>query len=236
MTKGYGRRVPTDFSHVEKYPARRLAAFREPVATVNRALDLGPPGWRDFYDQGREGACCGFAASWMMSIRNRRRYDARWLYLEGRKVDEWDDTPPEEGTSVRAVCDVLRERGHCRVAGGKTSPCEASEGIAANRWATTVDEVRTAVAEENPVVFGVNWYANFDRPEKFGGRWWVGRGDLGRVRAGHAICSYAAYDRWQAFGLVNTWGRKDYPLVLIPYETVQRLIDEQGEAALITDR
>ncbi len=40
-----------------------------------------------------------------------------------------------------------------------------------------------------PVVLGINWYSNFDRPEKVGGRYMIGRGDLGRVRGGHAICT-----------------------------------------------
>ncbi len=43
-----------------------------------------------------------------------------------------------------------------------------------------------------PVVWGVNWYAAFDRPERHrDGRYWVasGGGDLGRLRGGHAIAS-----------------------------------------------
>jgi hypothetical protein len=42
-------------------------------------------------------------------------------------------------------------------------------------------------------------------------------------------------DRRQAVRLVNTWGLS-YPYVWIPYRVVDRLIDEDGEAALVTDR
>src|SRR5687768_18090954 len=40
------------------------------------------------------------------------------------------------------------------------------------------------------VVMGTNWYEAFDQPERAGkgGRYWIGRGDLGRVRGGHAYC------------------------------------------------
>ena len=47
-------------------------------------------GWRAYYDQGHEGACVGFAASRAMSLLNRKRYDARWLYHEAQRVDEWE--------------------------------------------------------------------------------------------------------------------------------------------------
>jgi hypothetical protein len=40
-----------------------------------------------------------------------------------------------------------------------------------------------------PVVIGVKWHTNFDRPVKDkDGSWWVGRGDLGGVRGGHCVC------------------------------------------------
>lgn len=100
--------------------------------------------WWKFYDQGREGACVGFGSSRMMSLLNRRRYDARWLWNQAKLVDEWPDTNPgdDNGTSVRAAMDVLRDRGH--VAWGQQNP-SAADGISANRWARTVDEVLGAL-------------------------------------------------------------------------------------------
>lgn len=104
-------------------------------------------GWWDFYDQGREGACVGFGASRMMSHLNRKRYDARWLWNEAKKVDEWADTNPgdDNGTSVRAACDVLRKQGHVALYRGKPRPVTAFEGISANRWATSVDQILRAL-------------------------------------------------------------------------------------------
>jgi hypothetical protein len=100
--------------------------------------------WYESMDQGSEGACVGFGWTRAMMILNRRRYDAPWLYHEAQKVDEWTGED-YDGTSVRAGADVLRARGHCRVRGSRTYPEAAGEGIAANRWAQTVDEVLHAL-------------------------------------------------------------------------------------------
>lgn len=97
--------------------------------------------WWTFYDQGQEGACCGFGASRMMSLLNRRRYAALQLYYDARRIDEW---PGEDydGTSVRATMDVLREAGHRRImAGGRVHEPDPAEGIAANRWALSMADV-----------------------------------------------------------------------------------------------
>ena len=112
----WGRRVPSDWKHVQKYPYSAVAAT--PVATVERTLKL--PEYRVFYDQKSQGACVGFGSSWMMSILNRRKYDARWLWDRAKEVDEWTDTNPgdNQGTSVRAAMDVLRKMGHVRVLNG----------------------------------------------------------------------------------------------------------------------
>jgi hypothetical protein len=233
--RGLGRREPTDWEHVERYPLR--AAVPELTGPVNRSLGL--PWWHKTWDQGREGACVGFGCSMMMSVLNSRKYAPRWLWNEAKEVDEWPDTNPgdDNGTSVRAGCDVLRDQGHRRVYYGRTLPPSLAEGISENRWATSVDEVRACIAAGVPVAIGVNWYTAFDRPEQDGTRWWaVRRGQpLGRVRGGHCVCVYGASDRLQAVRFKNSWG-PDYPLALLPYTVLQRLLDEGGEATVVTDR
>ena len=250
-----GRRTPRDFDHVDRYPLRR-AAF---VSSVERKLDINT-NWRHLYNQGAEGACVGFASSLMMSILNRHFYDAPWLYRMAQEADEWPETPPEEGTSVRAGMDVLRAVGHRRRLVSQAANLATSyvpdlkHGIIENRWARNVDELRTCIANGTPAVLGCNWYANFDDPELqsrwFGLRrseWWIGRAaHWGRLRGGHAICVYAASDSREAFGLCNSWGVEKfdsasnmvagYPLVWLPYDAMQRLINEAGEATIVTDR
>lgn len=248
MENGLGRRVPTDFQHIEKYPIRLLSSVIPD--TVEKTLSLPSPSrLRRLYDQGSEGACVGFAWSWAMSIINHRQsfgtgrvttpiYDPLWLYRAAQLVDDWSVTPPESGTSVRAAGDILRDQGHIRVRHGKRIGPSLDFGIAANRWATTVDEMRQAIAFDVPVVIGVNWYRLFDSPVFVeSSREYVipATADLGRRRGGHAVCVYGASDRRQAFKFVNNWGML-YPLTWMPYAIMSRLLAEYGEAALITDR
>jgi hypothetical protein len=170
---------------------------------VVRKLQDGS-GWWDFYDQGREGACVGFGCSRMMSLLNRKRYDARWLWDWAKMTDEWPQTNPgdDEGTSVRAACEILRVRGHVpwqsayagrdHAARDLETP-SSDDGVMTYRWARSVDQV-------------------------------------------HDVLKSPASDRLGAVRILNSWGR-DYPhRVWMPDETLQRLIDEDGEVALITDR
>lgn len=225
-----GRRKPGDFEHVEKYPFSMVAP--ESVTVVNKTLKL--PSWHWTHDQGGEGACVGYGDSMMMSLLNKKRYNPEWLWNEAKKVDEWPDTNPgdDNGTSVRAACDVLRDQGHCLV---KTTYPLKAEGIQTNRWAVNVDEMRTGLSKGIPIAIGVNWYENFDNPVKKGKEDFIGIGDLGSIRGGHCVCIYGASDKRQAFRVKNSWG-KSYPLVWLPYKTMQRLLDEDGEATLVVDR
>jgi hypothetical protein len=232
-----GRRRPTDFNHVEKYPLSALRSSEQPkavpaVAGTNwyTAFDtpkqvrvasgvliwvvgadgnlgsvrgghcyalkppkLGDPvSWWEFYDQGQEGACVGYGCSRMMSLLNRKRYDAQWLYHEAQLADEYSDTPPGEGTSVRAGLGILQAKGHVVSRAGKDLPVSLAEGIAAYRWATTVDEVRAVlqVPESSPLI-----------------------------------------------PFENSWGRSGYPHTThIPDDVFARLLAEEGECGLVTDR
>jgi hypothetical protein len=223
-----GRRPPTDWKHVEKFPLTAATAPAAPVPVVigvnwysafdrperdaqgrywigrgplghlrgGHCVCLKPRGatdlmaWWDFYDQGSEGACVGFGASRMMTLLNRKRYDARWLYQQAQRIDEWADTPPEEGTSVRAALDVLRARGHRPMTNGSSRPVALREGIAANRWAPSTQAALDV----------------------------LGYGDVGYV------------------DVLNSWGR-DYPhLVRMPAEVLDVLRRQEGEIGLVVDR
>lgn len=114
------------------------------------AICVMPPGvkdltgWWDFYNQGNEGACVGFAASRMMTLLNRMRYDAFALYGKAQEVDEWPGVN-YSGTSVRAGMDVLRDLGHWRYQRGG-SKLHLRHGIDANRWATSVEDIAACLS------------------------------------------------------------------------------------------
>lgn len=157
-----------------------------------------------FYDQGKEGACVGFGTSRMMSLLNRKKYDAHWLWDIAKAGDEFPDTNPgdDNGTSVHAGIDVLLKKGHVpwqtSYAGRTwqqrdTEAPSLTEGVSAIRWATSVDEMRKVL----------------DTP---------------------------LHDQLQAFPLLNSWGRYYAHLVWLPYTVMERLIKEDGEIALVTDR
>src|SRR5829696_5756666 len=61
---------------------------------------------RTWLDQGQEGACVGFSNGHRAASDPVRAEisdaDARRWYRDAQQIDEWTETPPEEGTSVLA--------------------------------------------------------------------------------------------------------------------------------------
>ncbi len=160
--------------------------------------------WWDFYDQGREGACVGFGCSRMMSLLNRKRYDARWLWDWAKSTGRVGRDEPRRRRGherARRVRDPARARpravegdlqGRSYKQRDKEEP-SGDEGIGVYRWAKTVDEV-------------------------------------------HNVLKSPANDAVGAVRILNSWGRGYPHRVWMPDETLQRLIDEDGEVALVTDR
>jgi len=109
--------------------------------------------WWKFYDQGNEGSCVGFALSRAMSMMNVETYDGFWLYQEAQFIDEWEETPPKEGTSVNAGCQILKTMGHKRVVIKDGHSIiqfpDFTRGITAYRWAESIDDIHKAL--KNPV-------------------------------------------------------------------------------------
>ena len=232
-----GRRLPTDWKHVERYPLRALAATTPKVVEVEFPISRA---WRRFYDQGSEGACVGFSCCMAKTVLDRHRYNASDLYLRAQLRDEWPTTPPDEGTSVRAGGDALIE-GPRRVrllrGGMRTYEIRQEDTIVAYRWATSVDEVRSAFAQGAPVVLGCNWYSGFDMPE-YRGRgkgYWLLPEATGVVRGGHAIAILACSDERQAVRFPNSWGLA-YPETWMPYSLLEQLLAQDGECMVMTDR
>lgn len=231
IEKGLGRKPPANnWEHYEKYP---LSERVQVTGIQVGESKVGPVYPRWLFDQGSEGSCVGFGCARTLGIINREIYDPWVIYNEARKIDEW---PGEdyEGTSVRAGLEVLRSQG---ARDTDITTVELSAGIEEYRWASTVDEIRGYIALGVPVVIGVNWYSNFDRPVKniVSNEWWIGQGSLGSIRGGHCVCLHWASDKRQAFRVLNSWGR-DYPYVWLPYNVMQRLIDEDGEVGIVVDR
>jgi hypothetical protein len=164
-----------------------------------------------------------------------------WLYKEAQLVDPWPETPPEEGTSEQAAAQILITKGHRRVFRGSTWLPALSDGIEAVRFANPgniIDEYRSALSLGIPVGLAFPWFTNFDNPKWTGSRGWVigdGNDPLGSLRGWHFVCGFGARDKYEAGDIVNNWGY-DYPIVKMPYRTMERMADQGGTFAIITDR
>jgi hypothetical protein len=140
--------------------------------------------WHVFYDQGQEGACVGFAESRMMSLLNRHRYDAKWLYWEAQRTDPWPGgsypgaDPQYEGTDVRAGLEILRTAGHRRVIVNEVAPPAQREGITAYRWLRTAGEALEVLGSKTDAIVLLNsWGRSY--PERV----WMPADTLARLLA-----------------------------------------------------
>jgi len=249
--KYLGRLEPKDRSHEGKYPAATLLGIIS-AKVVERTLPV-PLNLRTYYDQGQSNACVGFSSSWMMSIYNTvsrqrnnprwkqkttehpQKYDARWLYrtAQDNDLDVRNDPNLDVGTYVWAAMYCLQHFGHKKL---EEAESDLRDGILSYYWATTVDQVRTAIAINRPVVFGIPWYEEFNVPVITNKEYWIGTSaNWGKVLGGHAICCYAASDERQAFKLVNSWGTVWQPSWL-SYKSFSRLLTEGTEACIAVDR
>ncbi len=204
------------------------------IAAVLGDVDDRPKTWRKGHalDQGREGACVGFAWTAELIGSPKPNYKvtpdvgnpfALQIYRDAKKIDFWAGED-YEGTSVLAGAQVLQSRGF----------------IESYRWAFNIDDVRKAVISEGPVVIGINWHEGMYR---------TGPGHLvdvtGPLVGGHALTLTAYHPRrrfnvngkyvyHRCFEWRNSWGRaygrggNGY----IRYEDLQNLLATNGEACV----
>lgn len=175
-------------------------------------------------DQGREGACVGFAWSQEAAAKPKvipvSNATARQLYHDAQKVDEW---PGEnyEGTSVLAGAKTVQRYGW----------------VTEYRWAFNLTDALTAISRTGPVVLGVNWYdAMFD----------TDRDGLvhvaGSVAGGHAILARGVNVKARTVLLHNSWGtdwggtRWGPGTALITWDDLERLLSEDGEVCVPVTR
>jgi len=242
-----GRRAPSNYDHVSKYPLSALptivqpdkvpvvlgidwyANFDSPVMDPDGTFWIGrdlnnlgvrrgghalaaepqAPGrglwdrlsWWYWYDQVSEGICVSEAVCRAQSLMNRVTYQPRPLYDEAQLRDPF---PGEDydGTLVSAGLDVARTKGLIRARKGERhrlekgaladldSRWDAGQGIVANRWATSVDEVLQV---------------------------------LGQAGRDYII-------------LLNSWGNKYPHRVRMPAETLGMLMQNGAEVGIVTDR
>jgi hypothetical protein len=139
--------------------------------------------------------------------------DPGLLYDEAQREDEW---PGEgyDGTSVRAGAKVLQRLGY----------------VLSYHWAWDLQTALDGLFEAGPVVMGTNWYRSMFEPDEEG----YIRELTGGIVGGHAWLINGGSRSRGIVRCKNSWGR-DWGrggTFWLPFELLERLIAEDGEAAL----
>lgn len=244
MSGALGRRTPEDWSHVETHPLPFAVAqalpprpvaigvnwysnFDRPVRKGNAYYvgegDLGhvrgghcvclkprgandPASWWEFYDQGAEGACVGFGMSRMMSHLNRKRYFARWLWDWAKATDEWPETNPGDDDG------------------------------------TSLHAAADILRLRGHVPWKASYSSLNDEPSDFAQRDQIepvsqeGIASVLWATGASAVIEALGYQNVGYVDVLNSWGTSYPHLVRMPVEVLDRLIREDGEAAVVVDR
>lgn len=176
-----------------------------------------PGGAGQVLDQGREGACVGFAWAAERAARPVARpttdADALEVYRHAQTLDPWPgEAPAYHGTSVLAGAQAAQAKGWLR----------------SYRWAFGLDDVLRTVGRLGPVVLGIPWYSSmYDAP---GGKITVS----GTVVGGHAILARGVSVKRETVLLRNSWGPR-YGRdgdAEITWADLDRLLRQGGEACV----
>lgn len=190
-----------------------------PITTTIEQTTLRSKWWRHTakLDQGREGACVGFA--WAHEL-NADPYEvlevtdayAQKLYKRAQQLDQWAGED-YSGTSVLAGAKAVAELGH----------------LSEYRWAFGIEDVLLTLAWHGPVVLGIDWYYGMYTPDA---NRYIRPG--GQRVGGHAIEALAYDHDNQDVWLLNSWGA-DWGLdglCRIKVADLDRLLGDGGEACV----
>lgn len=213
MNRKFGWKPHKD-KRSRKFPIRELLGAPRKLRSYTWACDT-------FLDQGREGACVGFAwahelAAKPFIIKNVTNKTGHDIYKAAQKLDQW---PGEnyEGTSVLAGAKAVKNL----------------HAIEEYRWAFGLDDVLQTLAYYGPVVLGVNWFEGMYSPDTHGFIHVTGR----KV-GGHAILARGINVKEKYIRLHNSWGKKwgmDGDCFL-SFDDLGVLLKQRGEACIITKR
>lgn len=172
-------------------------------------------------DQGPVGACVGYAWKYKLlaaPFMVGTGPEACQIYAEAQTRDDLPDTPPGDGTTVRAGAKYLQELGY----------------IGEYVWAFSVDDVAQWLLLRGPVVLGLNWYAAMDEPDSHGLLHLYAQDDL---RGGHAILALGVDVPARRVRLLNSWGTAwgDKGRCWIGFDDLDNLLALDGEACAATE-
>jgi hypothetical protein len=190
-------------------------------------------------DQGREGACVGFAWSHELTARpveiKTSNEVARQIYIEAQKLDQWAGED-YEGTSVIAGVKAVR---------ALYADKDGNPLIAEYRWAFSLEDIVRTLGFRGPIVLGMNWYSGMFNTDANG---FIRK--TGFLAGGHAILArgvkivwldkkapkvWSNVDRQLSYVVLrNSWGKAwgDGGDAKISLNDLNALMREQGEACV----
>lgn len=210
---------------------QHLARAVLPTLVPRQSKDWAGPYVR--LDQGADGACVGFGwTTEYMSTPVRGRpagYDTATganklavcnafafdRYHRAQLLDEYTDTPPEEGSSVNGGAKAMREAGY----------------ITGWKWHRSVDDIIDALIVDGPQVMGSDWLSGMFTPDEHG----IIRAK-GYVAGGHCYCLTGYRTRYYGLEVVrlrNSWG--DWAVngdAFLPVDDLRALWSDGAECAM----
>jgi hypothetical protein len=191
---------------------------------LERGYRTGP-----ILNQGNEPQCVGYSTrQWLTTGAVKNKHvdpKAPVIYKGAQDRDPWPGSD-YEGTTVRAAMKYLQELGF----------------IESYLWAFNAEEVaRWMLAGLGPVVVGTDWTTDMLYPKPFGKSGEVMVRATGNNIGGHAyLLSYVDLKKKFAknlvggFQITNSWsgGWGAAGKTWIPFEDIDRLIKQHGEAAM----
>jgi hypothetical protein len=198
--------MPTlrDGSRVDDHRLDRLVQFDErsrgyPILPIDEALRPKPRSYtwrlgRDgnyVLDQGREGACVGYAVTHELLARpaevrfggySPAQKFARLLYWDAQRIDPWPGGaypgayPFYEGTSVLAGVKVAQKLGY----------------FDSYRWSFGIQDLVYGLGHNGPAILGVAWYSSMYQPD---GNHFIR--PTGSLVGGHAILARGVKLVWK---------------------------------------
>jgi len=201
------------------------------IGDIKKTNKLRSYTWRcnEWFDQGREGACVGFALGHELAARPAEvkglnyKYLVEKVYWEAQKKDPWpggsypNANPNYSGTSVLAGVKRIKELGY----------------IEEYRWAFNIEDVLYGLGHNGPAVLGLPWYSGMYEPNRAG---YIKAS--GNVSGGHAILARGVNLKKGYVTLRNswgkTWGKKGD--CYITFEQLEFLLKQGGECCFLMKR
>lgn len=173
-------------------------------------------------DQGQTPMCVGYStAGWIVAAPVVNPLpDPVAVYHDAQLVD--GSPLPHEGSTVRAAMKVLQSKGV----------------VSQYNWAFDLTTVINYVLEKGPMVVGTNWYRSMFSVDTN-----YNIGISGKIAGGHAYIFIGADQNHKnkrgigAFLIQSSWGKLwgNNGRAWLSFANVDRLLREQGEAAVATE-